>query len=472
MAWDFALPQVRKIPQTHPAGSRRNTCRIPQKCPQDPAETAATSLASVPMADPDRLLPRAALALVAARMDEGRVVVVNGARQSGKTELLRMAHERLGGTLSTFDDQTLLDAARRDPFGFVSGYPPPHLIDEVQRGGDAVLIAVKRQVDQIRRPGQFLLAGSTRFLSEPRLSESLAGRARLVDLWPLSQGEIESQHESFLVDCFREPDRVAEQHSAIESASRQQVFERVVVGGFPEAVLAGRTSARRSFFQSYFRTLTRRDVSELANIRLAADLPRLARVLLARTASELNIASLASDLRMTEDTTHRYLALLETVYLLHVLPAWSRNLSNRQRRRPKLHAVDTGLVAAMQNDSADRLARVDSATAGGLLETFVVNELLKQLSWSDEPIEAYHWREDQGSEVDLVLERGDGAIVAVEVKAGVDVRTDDLRGLTFLRDRTGDDFLLGVIVHCGPKVVVLGPKLVGVPVNALWSPAA
>ena len=423
------------------------------------------------MTDPDRLLARDALALVSARMDEGRVVVVNGARQSGKTELLRMVHQRLGGTLSTFDDQTLLDAALRDPFGFVSGFPSPHLIDEIQRGGDAVLVAVKRQVDQVRRPGQFLLAGSTRFLSEPRLSESLAGRVRVIDLWPLSQGEIESQHESFLRDCFREPGSVAGWYASAASLTRRQVFERVVVGGFPEAVLASSDSGRRSFFQSYFRTLTRRDVGELANIRLAADLPRLARVLLSRTASEMNIASLASDLRMTEDTARRYLALLEMVYLVHLLPAWSRNLSSRQRRRPKLHAVDTGLVVAMQNDSADRLERADSTTAGGLFETFVVNELLKQLSWSDEPIEAYHWREDQGREVDLVLERGDGAIVAVEVKAGIDIRTDDLRGLAFLRDRTGDDFLLGVIVHCGPRLVMLGPKLIGVPASALWTPA-
>jgi len=179
----------------------------------------------------------------------------------------------------------------------------------------------------------------------------------------------------------------------------------VVVGGFPEAVLATSNSARRGFFHSYFRTITRRDVGELSTIRLAADLPRLARLLVGRTSSELNAAALASDLRMTEDTVRRHLSLLETVYLLHLLPAWSRNLSNRQRRRPKIHAVDTGLAAALTNDTADRLGRSDSATAGGLLETFVVNEVLKQLSWSGEPIEAYHWRDDQGREVDLVLER-------------------------------------------------------------------
>ena len=423
-------------------------------------------------ADPDRLLERHALGAVEARLREGRVVVLNGARQSGKSELLRMVHERSGGTLSTFDDETLLETARRDPFGFVTGFPFPHLIDEVQRGGDAVLLAVKRQVDQVRRPGQFLLAGSTRFLTEPRLSESLAGRARLIDLWPLSQGEIESQRESFVSECFRDPATVVDRHATAVALTRREVFERVVVGGFPEAVLAPSDTARRGFFQSYFRTLTRRDVRELANIRLANDLPRLARVLLSRTAGELNMASLASDLRMTEDTAHRYLALLETVYLVHLLPAWSRNLSNRQRRRPKLHATDTGLVAALQNDSVDRLERPDSSTAGGLLETFVVNEVLKQLAWSEESVEAYHWREDQGREVDLVLERGDGAVVAFEVKAGIDVRSDDLRGLTLLRERCGDDFLLGIVVHCGPRATVLGPKLVGIPVSALWTVAS
>ena len=402
-------------------------------------------------------------------MSEARVVVVNGARQCGKTELLRMVHRRSGGSLSTFDDRTALDLARRDPFGFVTGYSFPHLIDEVQRGGDQVLVAIKRQVDELRQPGQFLLAGSTRFLTEPRLSESLAGRARIVDLWPLSQGEIESGRESFLADCFHEPAAVISRYAAASALSRRQVFERVTIGGFPESVAAHSGSARRAFFQSYFRTLTRRDVSELAAIRLASDLPRLARVLLSRTAGELNIAALASSLRLTEDTTRRYLALLESVFLVHLLPAWSRNLSSRQRRRPKLHAVDTGLVAAMLNDSVERLERPDSRTAGALLETFVVNELLKQLSWLDEPIDAHHWREDQGREVDLVLERGDGAIVGVEVKAGVDIRSEDLRGLSYLRDKAGDDFLLGVIVHCGARVTNLGPKLIGVPVSALWA---
>ncbi len=176
-------------------------------------------------------------------MAEGRVVAVNGARQSGKTELLRLLQPAVGGTLSTLDDQTMLDHAKRDPFGFVTGFPSPHFIDEVQRGGDPVLIAVKRQVDEDRRPGQFVLAGSTRLLTEPRLSESLAGRVRLVDLWPLSQGEIAMQRESLVLDCFHQPHRVAERYRSAEPFTRRQIFERVVIGGFPEANLRGQRGA-------------------------------------------------------------------------------------------------------------------------------------------------------------------------------------------------------------------------------------
>jgi predicted AAA+ superfamily ATPase len=416
----------------------------------------------------DELIPRRALATAKARLVEGRIVVVNGPRQSGKSEILRMLNAELGGTLSTFDDRTQLELAQRDPFGFVSEFARPHMIDEVQRGGDAVLLAVKRSVDQSRQLGQFVLAGSTRFLSEPRLSDSLAGRVRLVDLWPLSQGEIDRSNDDLVLRCFSAPERVVASLGGLKALTRQQIFERVVRGGFPEAVLASSESARRSFFDSYIRTVTRRDVRELASIRLAADMPRLSRLLLSRTGNELNVASLGSQLRMSEDTLRRYVALLETVYLVHLLPAWSRNLSNRQRHRPKVHAVDTGLAAAAQHVMADHLAKPDAVTSGGLLETFVVNECIKQLSWGTDPIEAYHWREDQGREVDLVLERADGAVVAVEVKAGIDIRSQDLRGLSLLRDRIGDDFLLGLIVHCGPTVQQLGPRLVGVPVSALW----
>jgi uncharacterized protein len=418
--------------------------------------------------DQDQLIPRRALTTVSTRLGEGRVVVVNGPRQSGKSEVLRMLHAVVGGTLSTFDEQTQLDLARRDPFGFVTGFDRPHMIDEVQRGGDPVLLAVKRAVDASRRPGQFVLAGSTRFLTEPRLSDSLAGRVRIVDLWPLSQGEIDRTGDGLVQRCFEAPEHLVASLGGLASLTRSEIFGRVTRGGFPEAVLAPNPSARRSFLESYLRTVTRRDVRELASIRLAADMPRLSRLLLARTANELNVASLGGQLRLSEDTLRRYVALLETVYLVHLLPAWSRNLSNRQRHRPKVHAVDTGLAAAAQNVTADRLARPDSPTSGGLLETFVVNEVIKQLSWSNEPIEAYHWREDQGREVDLVLERPDGAVVAIEVKAGIDVRSEDLRGLSLLRDRLGDEFRAGLVVHCGPEVVPLGPKLLGVPVSALW----
>ena len=420
------------------------------------------------MDDIDVLLPRHAFDLINARLGEGRVVAVNGARQAGKTALLRMVHRHSGGTLSTFDDASTVEAARRDPFGFVTGFPYPHLIDEIQRGGGPVLLAIKRQVDLDPAPGQYVLTGSTRFLTEPRLSESLAGRVRMIDLWPLSQGEIHRGLESFIQDCFHQPGQILARYRHARALSRRETYDALVIGGFPESVLATSESARRGFFQSYFRTVTQRDVGQLAKLRLSSDLPRLARLLLGRSGTELNAASMAGELRLNEETVRRHLALLEAVYLIHLLPAWSRNLSSRQRRRPKVHAVDTGLASALLNQTAERLARPGAPLAGELLETFVVNEVLKQLSWSGEAIEAYHWREDQGREVDLVLERGDGAVVAIEVKAGVDVRAEDLRGLSLLRDRLGHDLLLGVLFHCGDRVVPLGDRLIGVPISALW----
>ena len=398
-----------------------------------------------------------------------RVVVVNGPRQVGKSTLLSGLVGLPGGvsgTLVTLDDRTALRTARTDPAGFVNGYGFPLLIDEVQRGGDGLILAIKQTVDRDDRAGQFVLAGSSRFLTVPTLSESLAGRARIIDLWPLSQGELTQGTDSLLDGLFAP---TADLRSlAVDPLSRRQVMERVVVGGFPTA---HRLSAplRADWFDDYRRTLVQRDLTELRRLRQIDDVPRLLRLAAARTAQELNVANYAETLGLTADIVRDYLSLLEVIYVHHLLPGWSSGATARAKRRPKLHFVDCGLAASTIGASVDSLAPPTSSMAGPLLETFVVGELLKQRSWSRERPDILHFRDREQREVDVIVEARDGRISAVEVKAAVDVDDADTRWLRYLRDKLGDRFTNGVVLHLGDRPRPLGDRLTALPVSTLWT---
>jgi predicted AAA+ superfamily ATPase len=415
------------------------------------------------------LVDRRALRVLERRLDAARVVVVNGPRQSGKTELLRLLHRQRGGGFVTLDQRDDLRVARTDPTGLVTGIERPTVIDEVQRGGDPLLLAIKAEVDRSNEPGQFLLAGSTRFLSEPRLSESLAGRVRFVDLWPFSIGEVFSAPDRLIDLLFTETSTLRETTAAVRGITRAATMQLVARGGFPEAVRSTDEINRTEFLDSYARTVAERDIRELVNVNQRVEMLELMRHMAARSGSVLNTAALAQELRMSSDSTRRYLPLLETIYFHHLLPAWSRNLSARQRNRPKLHVYDTGLAASLLGLGADRLARPTESLAGPLFETFVVNELAKQATWSTERVRLFHWRDRDDREVDVIIETPDGRIAAVEVKAAVDAGTDDARWLAYLRDLAGDAFINGVVIHCGDRMRPLGDRLTALPVSAIWA---
>lgn len=400
-------------------------------------------------------------------LESARAAIVNGARQCGKTELLRATQRAVGGTYLSLDDRTQLRAARADPQGFVAERPRPLMIDEVQRGGDPLLLALKQLLDERRDPGQVVLAGSTRFLFEPRLSESLAGRARFVDLWPLSQGEIDGQPDDFVDVLFGGP--VALRDRGAVPSTRREAVDRICRGGFPEAVLARDDRSRDDFLAAYARSLVQRDVLELAAIRQVVELPRLLRVLAARTAQELNAAAVASEVQMGDDTIRRYLPHLEVVYAYYRIPAWSGNLRARALRRPKLHLTDTGLAAHVLGVGPDSLADPAHPLLGPLLETFVAGELGRQITWSDVRADIFHWRVASGPEVDLVLESSDGRVVAVEVKAAASVDEGDFRWLRRLRDDLGERFVQGVVVCLADQVVPFGDRLTAVPLAAIWA---
>jgi uncharacterized protein len=423
-------------------------------------------MGSISIVLPIPFLPRRAAKLLDRRLSAARAVVLNGPRQSGKTSLLAQLEAERGGTYVSLDEASNLRLARTDPAGFVSGFAEPLLIDEVQRGGDPLVLAIKVQVDRSPTKGRFVLAGSTRFLSEPRLSESLAGRVRFVDLWPLSQGEIDGTPDRFVDRAFNEPHSIME--SPLTILNRADIFERIVRGGLPEAVLAESKEDRTDFLRSYVRALTAKDVRDLADLEHAGQLDRVIRLLAARTSTELNVTDLAKALGIPQSTFRRYLPLFETTYIHHTLPAWSGNNSSKVVRRPKLHFVDSGAAATLLGMNAQALANPTATVSGQLLETFVAGELARQLTWAETDAQIYHWRHADGREVDIVLEAADGRVVGIEVKASVDIDGTALAGLRHLQQTLGDRFVAGFVIHCGERVLPAGERLWTIPPSALW----
>ncbi len=367
----------------------------------------------------------------------------------------------------TLDDLSALRASRTDPRGFVTGYPLPLFVDEVQRGGDPLILSVKADVDRNGdHVGRFFLAGSSRFLTVPHLSESLAGRATVVDLWPFSQGELLGGTDSLLDLAFGSTESLRQ--LSVRFCSRVEVAQRIVVGGFP-AVQNLTDRLRDAWFDTYLRTLTDRDLTEYRRPSRTVDVTRLTQLILGRTAQEVNASNIASDLGVTADTVQSYLGLTETIYLHHRLPAWTFGQTGRAIRRPKLHAVDTGIAAYVLNATAQSLAVPTSASMGPLFETFVVNEFAKQRTWSETSARLFHYRQNSGPEIDLIIEARGGGVVAIEMKAAQDVDESDFRHLAALRDRLGSRFINGLVIHLGEHPTSFGDRLTALPVGALWS---
>lgn len=389
-------------------------------------------------------------------------MLVVGPRQVGKSTLVQQViAARPGSTYLTLDDLTVQGAAQADPAGFIAGLTGTVAIDEIQRA-PGLLLAIKAAVDRDRRPGRFVLTGSTNVLALPTISDTLAGRIQVIRLRPLSQGELTGSREDFIDRAF-DPGAIF----PAGPVSRADIVDRIVAGGYPEAV--GRRGERRAaWFESYLTTIVQRDVLDLSRIEDLAALPRLLTLLATRSAGLLNVADVSRSLGMPLSTVQRYLAILEAIMLVEPIPAWAANLGRRLIRAPKVGLVDSGLVAHLQGMTPKRLL-ADPDRLGPLLESFVIEELRRQSTWMTAPPGLFHYRDGAGQEVDAVLEQRDGSIVGVEVKASATVVPADTRGLRALRSATDDRFVRGIVLYSGDAVVPLGDRLVALPLPALWS---
>jgi uncharacterized protein len=387
------------------------------------------------------------------------VVLLVGARQTGKSTLVEgLAAERKMQYL-TLDDVNLLALAKADPSAFVSNYRSKGavVIDEIQRAPE-LFLPLKAYVDRHRVPGGFLLTGSANVLTLPKVADSLAGRIELLELWPLAQSELSKPYDLL--------ERVLTGNWPRRAVGESEVLESLVRGGFPEVVERPQAARREAWFRSYLGTVLSRDVRDLAQIEGLYSLPNLLTLVAGRSASLLNLADLARDAGLPHTTLKRYLALLQALFLHHELPAYSSNLAKRFVKASKLHVSDTGLLCYLLRVNKSQL-ETDRKLLGQVLETFVVNEFRKHQSWLHS-YQLYHYRTYPGEEIDLILETPRG-LIAVEVKASQTLNADSFKTLKAFAAETKKHFLKGVVFYLGQQVIPFGDKLAAVPVGALSS---
>ncbi|PZF79612.1 ATP-binding protein [Jiangella anatolica] len=413
------------------------------------------------------LVPRAAARRLHELADHLRVVMVSGPRQAGKTTLLRQyLADAGGGSFRTLDRADTLAAARDDPASFAAFGDPPRVIDEVQLGGDALVRAIKVSVDDDPTPGRFILSGSSRFLTIPTLSESLAGRVAFVDLWPLSLAERTRAGGNPLNWMFADDVPLAE-----SPWTRSQYLDSIVGGGFPEALAITSPLARRAWFDGYLSTVVTRDIRDFATVARGDAVARLVGLIAARAGGTAVLADLAQGADLARDTARSYLSYLDMVYLTMTVPAWSTNLTSRLSKTPKLYPTDSGLAAHLLDVGVDELAEPGHPALGPLLETFVATELLKAIAAADGRFSLSHLRTADRREVDFILEGPRGRIVAVEVKASASPGAAAVKGLRWLRERLGDRLHAGILLHLGHEAASRGDGVYTVPISALWDHA-
>jgi len=400
-----------------------------------------------------------------AALADTRVVLLNGARQTGKSTLVQLLATQRGGQYLTLDDPATAGLASSDPYALVRGVGDFLVFDEVQHAPE-LFPAIKRVVDADGRPGRFLLTGSANVFLLPRLAESLAGRMEILPLHPLSQGEL-ADSETNLVDALFD---AAPWQAGSLTLDRVGVSERVIAGGFPEAVARAQGERRDAWFRSYIASLLQRDVRDMANIDGLTDIPRLLSLLAARSSALMNMSEVSRVAGIAHSTLRRYLALLEATFIFQPLPAWSNNIGKRFVKSPKIHLLDSGLAAHLRGD-ADATALAQSPNLGPLLETFVVQEVRKLLGWSRHAARSYHFRTAAGQEVDLVLEAPGQRIAGIEVKASSNVDQGDFSGLRALAEAGGDKFVGGVVLYLGEQRLPFADKLWALPISALWASA-
>ena len=393
-------------------------------------------------------------------LSDTRIVFLCGPRQSGKTTLAKqIASDNF--PIFTLDNPHVLEGAKYDPVGFVRGIDRG-VIDEVHRAPDLIL-AIKTSVDTDSRAGRFLLTGSANLMTIPHIPDSLAGRIAIIRLLPLSQAELRESQSSFLKQVF-----LGKTPKPANLIIGDELVSTVLAGGYPEALARSSWRRRQDWHQDYVEAIVQRDVRDIAQIEKLGVMPRLLRVLAEYSGQLINYSGVGSRLEMNHVSTQKYVDIFESLYVVYTLQPWFSNKLKRLTKTPKLHFLDSGLLAALRDITPDRLVD-ERVLFGPLLESFVFGELLKNASWSEERYVFSHFRDKQLNEVDFVIEDRRGRIVGIEVKASATVTKKDFSGLHKLISACGQKFVLGLVLYDGDQLVPFGDRMLAAPISTLWS---
>lgn len=405
------------------------------------------------------IYPRLIGPRLAEALTDTPVVLVLGPRQAGKTTLVRqMDGQRL--RYLTLDDELTLLSALDDPVGLIRSLDRV-VIDEIQRA-PKLLLAIKKSVDEDRRPGRFLLTGSANLIALPTVADSLAGRMEALTLLPLSQSEMSGRKANWIESAFS--DRLLTTDQPVLGPA---LVETVLRGGYPEVV--ARTTARRrtAWAKQYLDAIIQRDVRDVAGIEKLQQLPRYLNALAVVSGQMCNYTQLGAQVGLDGKTAAKYMGVFEQMYLLKRVEVWANNRLNRVVKSPKLQFIDSGLLAAIHNLGADEVQR-DRTRFGHVLETFVYSELLKHTTTSEADYRLLYYRDADKFEVDVVIENAAAQVIGVEVKASATIKESDFRGLKKLADVAGAQFKMGVVLYDGTETMPMGKGLWAAPLSSLW----
>lgn len=392
------------------------------------------------------------------------VVYIQGGRQTGKSTLARtLINKNYKADYIPLDDLAVLAIVKNDPKGFLNNYPGNLIIDEVQMAPD-LLIAIKHLVDNDRRPGKFVLTGSSNLFTLPKISESLAGRVDIYRLLPLSQSEIEGNKFHLVDELFKGRTKSLFE---IKGKGKKQIITRIIRGGFPEIVTNRNVSLTARWFNSYVTTLLQRDVRDIASIDNLEVFPQILGILASRSGGLTNFADISRETSVPQTTLKRYISILRMAFIIEMVPSWSNKMEQRFVKSPKIFFNDTGLLSYLSGFTEKRL-ETDSKALGMAMENFVFAELVKLHSYSDNFFTIYHYRTHLDEEIDFILERNDGRSIAIEVKSSETIKPDMAKNIKVFQGKYPEKFLSGIVFYTGKQVLPIGEKIFALPIDALW----